>query len=300
MLTLVGQCRGDLGMLKRQLERARIASFDYEEPRFAPRDRVVILGDLVSPLNAWCAFAPQAPSDDAEILELAVLVAEETGARIVEGLHELMLFSGDTSRCHASAGHRALLALVRSPAFRSRWSAVSGASAFGVTRSCRSIRAILQDNASLPPPSEAIAAYWPSVSAFDRSTRYHHRELGAVPQLAWCSRAFSIHPSALCTHLGSIYARSRCGAREWAAAVEAVVEEYRSFEEARRGTLLLVGGEPVGDEERGFVVADKAELHAMLCACLGSIVDRYKLETTAASLATAATQRVFHKGSKRR
>jgi hypothetical protein len=303
MLTVIGQCRGDMGMLKRQLERARIATFVDDEPRFAqrhPADRVVILGDLVSPLNAWCAFAPRDPSDDADILQLAVLVAEQTGARIVEGLHEMLLFGGDKSRCHTASGHRALLALVRSTGFLARWSAVSGASAFGVTRACRSARATLQDNASLPPPSDALAPYWPSVSAFDRGTRYQHRELGPMPPLAWCSRAFAIHPSAMCTHLASIYARSRCGTREWATAVDGVVEQYRAFDEARRGTLLLARGEPVADDERGFVDARKADVHAMLVASLGAIVDRYKLEPTADALAAAATQRLFHKGPKRR
>lgn len=301
MLTIVGQCRGDLSMFRRQLVRAGLATFAEGKPRFTRRERVVILGDLVSPLNAWCAFAPTTPSEDAEIMKLAVLAAEETGACIVEGLHELLLIGGDTSRCHTGPGHRALLALVRSPRFLTRWAAATrerSASAHGVTRACRSVKAILQDNASLPSPSEALAPYWPAVSAFDRGTRYVSREI-EVPSMYWCSKAFALHPAALCTHLSSIYSRARCGGREWASAVDGVVEQYRTFDDARRGALVVLHGEPVADEARGFIEADRAHVTEALRACLAPIVERYKLDASAASLAAAAAQRVLHKGPKR-
>ena len=304
-LTIVGQCRGDLAMFKRQLERAGIARFpdgrSANKPTFADTgdDRIVILGDLISPLNAWCAFTPTSASEDAEILKIAVLVAEQTGACIVEGLHELMLFSGDTSRCHLGSGHRALLALVRSPKFVARWASVSCSAAYGLTRAGRSIKAIVQDNASIPPPCERLAPYWPSVSAFDRCTRYAHRELDQVPTLAWCSRAFSIHPSAMCAHLSSVYSRARCGPREWGAAVDDISDQYRAFDEARRATLAVVRGEAIRDDERGFIDAGKSDVQDMIRACLEPTIERYKVEASAATLAGMATQRLFHKGAKR-
>lgn len=323
MLTIVGQCRGDLVMFRRQLYQAGLASNVEGKPKFVkPPGPVVILGDLISPLNAWCAFAPTTPSEDAEILKLAVLVSEETGACIVEGLHELLLLGGDTSRCHTGPGHRALLSLVRSPKFLARWAAATRdrcSSVHGVTRACRSVKAILQDNASLPAPSEKLAPYWPAVSAFDRGTRYIHREI-EVPQLYWCSRAFGLHPSALCTHLSSIYSRARCGQREWATAVDGVVEQYRAFDDARRSALLVVHGVVVPDEQRGLLGtgsngtgangtgangtgsgsgSEKAAITEALRASLAPIVERYKLEASAASLAAAAAQRVLHKGPKR-
>jgi hypothetical protein len=304
-LTIVGQCRGDLAMFKRQLERAGIARFldgrSANKPTFADTgdDRIVILGDLISPLNAWCAFTPTSRSDDAEIIKLAVITAESTGACIVEGLHELMLFGGDTSRCHIGSGHRALLALVRSPKFVARWASVSCSSAYGLTRSCRSVKAIMQDNASIPSPCERLAPYWPSVSAFDRCTRYAHRELGQVPTLAWCSRAFSIHPSAMCAHLSSVYSRARCGPREWGTAVDEISDQYRAFDDARRATLAVVRGQALRDDERGFIDAGKSDVQDMIRACLEPTIERYKVDASAAALAAMATQRLFNKGAKR-
>ena len=308
MLTIVGQCRGDLAMFRRQLFHAGLVSTVEGKPKFVKPgpgslDRVVILGDLISPLNAWCAFAPTTQSEDAEILKLAVLVSEETGACIVEGLHELLLLGGDTSRCHTGPGHRALLSLVRSAKFLSRWAAATRdrcSSVHGVTRACRSVKAILQDNASLPAPSEKLAPYWPAVSAFDRGTRYLSREI-EVPQLYWCSRAFGLHPAALCTHLSSIYSRARCGQREWGTTVDGVVEQYRTFDDARRSALLVVNGATVPDEQRGLVGGgdDKAAITEALRVSLAPIVERYKLDASAASLAAAAAQRVLHKGPKR-
>jgi hypothetical protein len=289
-------------MFKRQLERARIARFVEGKPKFTEGrrdDKIVVLGDLVSPLNAWCAFTPTSASEDAEILKLAVLVAEHTDACIVEGLHELMLFSGDTSRCHLGSGHRALLALVRSPKFVARWANVSCASAYGVTRACRSIKAIVQDNASMPPPCERLAPYWHCVSAFDRCTRYIRRELEHVPTLAWCSRSYAIHPNALCAHLSSVYSRARCGLREWGAAVDEIAEQYRAFDDARRATLVVVRGEPVRDDDSGFIDGEKSDVQEMIRACLEPTVERYKIDADAAALAGIATQRLFHKGSKR-
>jgi hypothetical protein len=304
-LTIVGQCRGDLAMFKRQLERAKIARFadGSSKPKFWEETRrdekIIVLGDLISPLNAWCAFAPTSASEDSEILKIAVLVAEHTGACIVEGLHELMLFSGDTSRCHLGSGHRALLALVRSPKFGARWASVSCSAAYGLTRAGRSIKAIVQDNASIPPPCERLAPYWPNVSAFDRCTRYTHRELEHVPTLAWCSRSYAIHPSALCAHLSSVYSRSRCGPREWGAAVDEIAEQYRAFDDARRATLVVVRGEPVRDDESGCIDGERSDVQEMIRACLEPTIERYKVDASAAALAAIATQRLFHKGAKR-
>ena len=105
MLTIVGQCRGDLAMFRRQLFHAGLVSTVEGKPKFVKPgpgslDRVVILGDLISPLNAWCAFAPTTPSEDAEIMKLAVLAAEK--ARLVAALAAL---AAENARLVAQCGH---------------------------------------------------------------------------------------------------------------------------------------------------------------------------------------------------
>ena len=113
---------------------------------------IVVLGDIVGPLNAWGTCEPLA-SDDAAILQLAVQVPDATGAGVVPGLNEMMLLGDDTSRCQLGKSHRKLLALVRNAAFRDAWRRACKRAPESVCRAAKTVPAIVHDNSTRPAPN---------------------------------------------------------------------------------------------------------------------------------------------------
>jgi hypothetical protein len=291
MPAFIGQCRGDLGLLHRQLAAVGIR-VTYERARTVVTARspppLVILGDLICPLNAWCSYAPCA-NDDARILQTAVAVANAVGAALVLGLHEQLLMRGVTARCAQGTNHRKLLALVASKPFRRALAEARANEAHGVVCAARAPVAILNDNASRPPPV-GLAACWHRLSVYDRGTRFQIKRGASyvdVPHVGLGSRAFAVHPLALRDHLMAEYGRLRCGAQQWAAALEPIKEQYEQFERARRERIAVTpSGASVRDTERA-ALASAAELQEPVTRMFEDIVARYHVATSAAELYAA-------------
>ena len=293
MYALVGQCRGDLDLFIRQLGAVHVAvartpkgfALTFRSP-VAP---FVVLGDIIGPLNAWGTNEPLV-SDDAAILQLAVQVSDATGAGVVAGMNELMLLGDDdTSRCMLGKSHRKLLALARNGAFRDAWRRACRRAPETVCRAARTVPAIVHDNAARPAPAP-LAQYWPRLSAMDRGTRFVVRGpsgLVDAPIVGLASRAFAPAVAAVAEHLAFEYNRTRCGAAEYARAVETVARAYVEFDALRRKCIATrANGAVVSDHVAPCL--DAGLLREELERRLAVIVARYAPPATAAELASAA------------
>ena len=300
---LVGQCRGDLALLVRQLDRVGVVvSFQRNNKlivtaKSAPD--IVILGDLICPLNAWSSY-PSSGNQDARILEVAVTVACELGAGLVCGLHEQMLIlRGATERCMQGPNHRRLLALVANPTFRGAFVEARKNYAHGVVAAGINPKAIVSDNRTREPPAE-LAPYWARMSLFDRGTRFICARKGArggyfdLPVLGLGSAALAVHPLALRDHLLAEYGRLRSSVPAWKATVEAIGEQYAAFDRARRRCLLVLPcGTPVPDPERGVLAGDVAEMREPLTRVFDDIIERYHVRGVTSAELYAVTVRAL-------
>jgi hypothetical protein len=299
---LVGQCRGDLALFVRQLERIGVVvSFQRNNKlsvvaKSAPA--IVILGDLICPLNAWCSY-PSQGNQDAQILELAVKVACALGAGLVCGLHEQMLIlKHATERCMQGANHRRLLALVANADFRAAFARARKNNAYGVVAAGMNPAAIVSDNRTRAPPPE-LAPYWDRMSVFDRGTRFICARKGAggyfdLPVIGLGSAALAVHPLALRDHLLAEYGRLRSSVPSWKATVEAIGEQYAAFDRARRRCLLVLPfGKPVPDTGSGFLAGSVADLHGPLMRVFDDIIERYHLRGVTSAELYAVTIRAL-------
>ena len=300
---LVGQCRGDLALFVRQLERVGVVvSFQRNNKltvtaKSAPD--IVILGDLICPLNAWSSY-PSSGNHDARILEVAVTVACELGAGLVCGLHEQMLILRDsTERCMQGPNHRRLLALVANPTFLAAFVEARKNFAHGVVSAGMNPKAIVSDNRTREPPSE-LAPYWARMSLFDRGTRFICARKGArggyfdLPVLGLGSAALAVHPLALRDHLLAEYGRLRSSIPAWKATVEAIGEQYAAFDRARRRCLLVLPcGMLVPDTERGVLAGDVADMREPLTRVFDDIIERYHVRGVTSAELYAVTVRAL-------
>lgn len=300
---LVGQCRGDLALFVRQLERVGVVvSFQRNNKltvtaKSAPD--IVILGDLICPLNAWSSY-PSSGNQDARILEVAVTVACELGAGLVCGLHEQMLIlRGATERCMQGPNHRRLLALVANATFRGAFVEARKNYAHGVVAAGMNPKAIVSDNRTREPPSE-LAPYWARMSLFDRGTRFICARKGArggyfdLPVLGLGSAALAVHPLALRDHLLAEYGRLRSSVPAWKTTVEAIGEQYAAFDRARRLCLLVLPcGTPVPDTERGILAGDVADMREPLTRVFDDIIERYHVRGVTSAELYAVTIRAL-------
>lgn len=295
---LVGQCRGDLALFVRQLERVGVAvSFARNRLSVTAKSAppIVILGDLICPLNAWCSYPP-AENHDARILEVAVTVARALGAGLVCGLHEqMLLLRGATERCMQGTNHRRLLKLVANAEFRRAFADARKNPTHGVACAGKSPAAIVSDNRTREPPPE-LAPYWDRMSVFDRGTRFVHTRRGIVdlPVLGLGSVALAVHPLALRDHVLAEYGRLRSSTAAWKATVEAIGEQYAAFDRARRRCLVVLPcGTPVPDPERGFLAGDAAELQGPLTRVFDDIIERYHVRGATSAELYAVTVRAL-------
>ena len=296
---LVGQCRGDLALFMRQLARVGVV-VSFQQKRIAVTMRsapaMVILGDLICPLNAWSSYPPHANANqDARILEVAVAVAKAHGAGLVIGLHEQMLLRGVTSRCMQGKGHRKLLTLVASSEFRRALADARKNDTHGVVCAGKSPTAILIDNRTRDAPAE-LAPYWDRMSVFDRGTRFQARSGASyadLPVLGLGSSALAVHPLALRDHLTAEYGRLRSMPQQWRATVEAIGEHYAAYDRARRRCLVVLGGSVVPDPEQGALAVPVGELQAPLTRMFEDIVTRYHLRGVSAAELYAVTVRAL-------
>ena len=287
MGTYIGQCRGDMGLLMRQL-RALHVTVTPSAVSSARAASFVILGDVVGPLNAWCSHESRVDSDDVHILQLVVRVSEELGVGVVPGLNELLLLSGDTRLCGTGRNHRRLLRLVTDPDFLDAWDRACARTPPGVKRAARHVKGILHDNATRPPPS-VMQPYWELMSVFDRGTRFIFN--GAdIPPVGFASASFSPTPFALASHMHLEYHRARCDMAKWKEVVAGVASTYRTFDDARRRTIALVNGRGVRDTERGVLDKDGgvSEFEACLSSALEPIVSRLQKDGCSAAALTRA------------
>ena len=293
MYALVGQCRGDLELFIRQLGAVHVAVARKPGGAFAltfrsPVQPFVVLGDIIGPLNAWGTNEPLV-SDDAAILQLAVQVSDATGAGVVAGMNELMLLGDDTSRCQLGKSHRKLLALARNGAFREAWRRACKRAPETICRAARTVPGIVHDNAARPAPAP-LAQYWPRLSSMDRGTRFVVRGpsgLVDAPIVGLASRAFAPAVAAVAEHLAFEYNRMRCGAAEYARAVESVARSYAEFDATRtRCIATRANGTVVSDHVAPCI--DTGALREELERRLAVIVARYSPPATAAELASAA------------
>jgi hypothetical protein len=289
MGTFIGQCRGDLALLMRQLRALHITVTPsaVTNPRGVA---FVILGDLVAPLNAWCSYQHRVHSDDIQILQLVVRLSEELGVGIVAGLNELLLMSGDTRLCGTGRNHRLLLRLVSDPDFRDAWGRACNKAPADVKRAARHIKGILHDNETRPPP-HAMQSHWGLMSALDRGTRFVLKNVDIQP-VGFASSAFQPTPFALASHMHLEYHRARCDLEKWKDIVAAIAHTYKRFDDARRRTVALVGGRGVRDTESGILTEEGArEFATYLTSALEPLVSRLQKDgCSAASLTRVATE----------
>jgi hypothetical protein len=261
MTTYVGQCRGDLALLLRQLHAVGVrnratqrGAYDFVAPAKA---HVVVLGDLVGPRNAWSAGSATVASDDLEILRLTVALCEQTGASALAGLHELLLFSGTTTQCGHGENHRRLLRYVSSDEFRAAWDDATRRVPRHVRRAARHVDAILQDNATRPPPA-GFERQWPLLSTYDRGTRFLVHGADAA-HTGFGSTAFDPDPAALAHHLAHEHHRLRApDAQTWQLELRAIARPYADFEAARRACLAVHAGVAVRDPAGALLAPDAA------------------------------------------
>ena len=291
---LIGQCRGDLALFVRQLGAVGVR-VTFERGRVAVTTRspppLVILGDLICPLNAWCSYVP-CGNDDARILETAVTVANAVGGALVLGLHEQLLMRGVTARCAQGTNHRKLLTLVANKEFRRALAEARHQPAHGVVCAARAPTAILIDNASRAAPV-GLGTCWHRLSCFDRGTRFQIKRGGSyvdAPLVGLSSRAFAVHPLALRDHLMAEYGKVRCGAGAWQQHLEPIRGAYDAFERARRERIaVLPSGGAVRDTASGFLAGATVELQEPLTRMFDDIVARYHVGGTSAAELYAVT-----------
>ena len=300
---LVGQCRGDLALFVRQLARVGVAvSFQRSKLTITAKSdasksdtSIVILGDLICPLNAWSSYQP-AENHDARILEVAVTVAEKLGAALVCGLHEQMLLRGATERCMQGTNHRRLLKLVLNSKFRAALARARLKDANGVACAGKSPEAILSDNKTREPPPE-LAPYWDRMSLYDRGTRFVCRTRKGfvdLPVLGLGSSALAVHPLAMRDHIVAEYGRLRSAIPQWKATAEAIGEQYAAFDRARRRCLVVTPqGTCVPDEERGVLAGPAADMQVPLTRAFEDIVERYSVRGATAAELYAVTIRAL-------
>ena len=301
---LVGQCRGDLALFVRQLERVGVVvSFQRNKLNVVARSAppIVILGDLICPLNAWCSY-PSSGNQDARILEVAVTVARALDAARGWGRHaQRGGLGGGTERCMQGPNHRRLLALVANADFRDAFARARRNYAHGVAAAGKTPAAILSDNRTRDPPAE-LAPYWDRMSLFDRGTRFVCARKGAsagyvdLPVLGLGSAALAAHPLALRDHVQAEYGRLRSSVPAWKATVEAIGEQYAAFDRARRRCLLVLPcGTPVADTERGALAGDVEDLREPLTRVFDDIIERYHLRGVTSAELYAVTVRALAK-----
>jgi len=295
---LVGQCRGDLALFVRQLASVGVAvSFQRSKLSITAKSppSIVILGDLICPLNAWSSYPPS-ENHDAKILEVAVTVADKLGAALVCGLHEqMLLLRGATERCMQGTNHRRLLKLAANPKFRAALADARRNDAHGVACAGKTPAAILSDNKTREPPPE-LAPYWDRLSLFDRGTRFVYTRKGFVdlPVLGLGSAALAVHPLAMRDHIVAEYGKLRSAIPQWKATVEAIGEQYAAFDRARRQCLVVLPcGKRVPDEERGVLAGTAADLQDPLTRALEDIVERYSVRGATAAELYAVTIRAL-------
>ncbi len=262
---LIGQCRGDLPLLLRQLSAVRIdatptdahGGYTLVDRRPANAEPVVILGDVIGPRNAWASTPASVGSNDLAILRLVMAVCTTLrNVSALAGLHELLLFNGHTGRCGHGANHRRLLAHVLTDEFERAWGAITRGVPRAVRRAGTSIDAILLDNdARAPPPG--LEAQWPLLSTYDRGTRFLVGDADA-PHTGLASAAFDADPAALAWHFASEYARTRTAdGPPWARTAALVAAPYGAFDERRHECIAAVGGAAVADP-KGTSLSDGA------------------------------------------
>jgi hypothetical protein len=294
MVALIGQCRGDLDLFVRQLAAVHVsvtrAGSGFSLAFKSPLAPFVVLGDIVSPLNAWCTSPEAAPSQDASVLQLMLQVSEAVGAGIVPGLHELLLLDNDTSRCQVGTNHRRLLALVRSAPFRSAFGRATRRAPPGISRAARSIAGIVHDNASRPAPA-GFEPFWVRLGALDRGTRFVMRAGGAlvdVPHVGLASSALAPRPTALAEHCAFEYNRLRCDHAGWSRAVAALARQYAEYERLRRRCIAVRSDRSVVADHVGRLLEDSDAFAEALERQVGVIASRYSTPATPAQVVSTA------------
>lgn len=300
---LVGQCRGDLALFVRQLAHVGVLvsfvrgklSITAKSDAAKSDTSIVILGDLICPLNAWSSYQP-AENHDARILEVAVTVAERLGAALVCGLHEQMLLRGDNARCMQGTNHRRLLKLVLNSKFRAALAKARANDAHGVACAGKTPEAILSDNETREPPPD-LAPYWDRMSLYDRGTRFVCRTSKGsfvdLPVLGLGSSALAVHPLAMRDHIVAEYGKLRSAIPQWKATVEAIGAQYAAFDRARRRCLVVTPHGIVPDREEGVLAGTTEDLRAPLTRALEDIVERYSVRGATAAELYAVTIRAL-------
>ncbi len=288
----VGQCRGDIALLTRQLHAVGVRNratqrgvYDFAPP--PGKAHVVVLGDIVGPRNAWSTCSTRVASDDLEILKLTMALCQQTGASVLAGLHELLLFGGTNTQCGYGENHRRLLRYVNSDEFGAAWDEASRRVPRHVRRAARHIDAILQDNASRAAPA-GFERQWPLLSTFDRGTRFLVHGADAA-HTGFGSTAFDPDAAALAHHLCAEYHRLRCTEKQWHDELRAIARPYAEFEAARRACLAVHNGAPARDGAGALLAAEAPRLfRAHLERALACVVQRTSSGAAAPALARAA------------
>jgi hypothetical protein len=290
MVALIGQCRGDMQLFRRQLAAVQVTVSQKGLTRARNAPAFVVLGDVIGPLNAWCAYQARVASDDVDILQLVIRLSEELGVGVVPGVYELMLLEGDTRQCGNGQNHRKLLGLVADPDFIRSWKVACSQAPPSVKRAARHIKGILHDNDTRPPPV-GLGPYWPLLSTFDRGTRF---VVGGrdVPSIGLASTTFQPTPFALASHFQLEYHRARgCDLSKWREIVSGVSIGYHEFDAVRRRAIVVAeSGVLVRDSVSGVLdPAGMREFETLLASLLEPLVGRFGKST---STGTAALTRV--------
>jgi hypothetical protein len=289
MVVLIGQCRGDMQLFRRQLAAVQVTVSQRGLSRARNAPAFVVLGDVIGPLNAWCAYQPRVASDDVDILQLVIRLSEELGIGVVPGVYELMLLAGDTRQCGNGQNHRKLLRLAADPDFNRSWKVACSQAPSSVKRAARHIQGILHDNDTRPPPV-GMEPYWPLLSTFDRGTRF---VMGGrdVPSIGLASTTFQPTPFALASHFQLEYHRVRgCDLSKWREIVSDISGGYHAFDAVRRRAIgVAESGMLVSDSVSGVLdPAAMRDFATLLTALLEPLVARFSKSTGAAALTRVA------------